>query len=80
MAPVGYSASIMPLSKLFGDAMMESSAKEVAELWRAAYKNIPELQEEFKDIHVLWLYATTPMSLRTSGIKISKLDDFNGVY
>ena len=64
MAPVGYSASIMPLSKLFGDAMVgASSAKEVAELWRAAYKNIPELQEEFKDIHVLWLYATTPMSL-----------------
>ena len=80
MAPVGYSASIMPLSKFFGDAMVGvSSAKEAAELWRAAYKNLPELQEEFKDIHVLWLYATTPMSLGTSGIKITKLEDFNGV-
>ena len=50
-APVGYSASIMPLNKLYGDALMGiPNATEAAGIWTESFKNMPELQKELEDV------------------------------
>lgn len=78
-APVGYSPAIMPLNKLFGDALMGvKTAAEADEIWTEAYNNLPELQAELDDIHVLWLNSTSPMSL-CSNVPIRKLEDLKGL-
>jgi TRAP-type C4-dicarboxylate transport system substrate-binding protein len=79
-APVGYSPAIMPLNKLFGDAMMGvPSATQAAKIWNQAFNDMPELQKELEGVHVLWLYATTPLSIATTKTEIRKLEDFKGL-
>lgn len=79
-APVGYSAQVMPLNKLFGDALSGiQSSGEVAKIWRKAIKTIPELSHEFEGIHLLWVHSTLPLCIGTKDRPISKLEDFNGL-
>lgn len=79
-APVGYSAAIMPLSKLLGDAMMGvPNVREATRIWNTAYNEMPELQKEFEDMHVLWLYSTSPLSIGTTKKPIHKIEDFKGL-
>lgn len=79
-APVGYSSAVMPLNKLFGDAMMGvPTATEAAKIWTEAYKNMPELQQELEGMHVLWLNSTSPLSIGTINKPIHKLEDFKGL-
>jgi TRAP-type C4-dicarboxylate transport system substrate-binding protein len=79
-AAVGYSAQIMPLNKLFGDALMGiPTAKEASGLWTMALKNLPELKDEFEGLHLLWVNSTLPLSIGTSKKPINKLEDFKGL-
>jgi len=79
-AAVGYSAQIMPLNKLFGDALMGiPTAKEASGLWTTALKNMPELKNEFEGMHLLWVGSTLPLSIGTYKKPINKLEDFNGL-
>jgi TRAP-type C4-dicarboxylate transport system substrate-binding protein len=79
-APVGYSATIMPLNKLVGDAMLGvPSASEAAKIWSEAFASLPELQQEFEGVHLLWMAATTPLCLGTRDKKIGKLEDLRGL-
>lgn len=79
-APVGYSAAVMPLNKLFGDAMMgASNAKEAIAVWNTAWDNMPELRQELDGVHVLWRYATVPLSVGTTKTEIRKLEDLKGL-
>ena len=79
-AAVGYSAQIMPLNKLFGDALKGiPTATEAARLWTMALKNMPELKNEFEGLHLLWVGSTLPLSIGTCKKPINKLEDFNGL-
>ncbi|HHT46339.1 MAG TPA: TRAP transporter substrate-binding protein DctP [Firmicutes bacterium] len=79
-APVGYSASIMPLNKLYGDALMGiPNATEAAGIWTESFKNMPELQKELEDVHVLFLSSTAPLIIGTSKKEISKMEDLKGL-
>jgi TRAP-type C4-dicarboxylate transport system substrate-binding protein len=79
-APVGYSAQIMPLNKLFGDALMGvPTAKEASGLWTMALKDLPELKNEFEGLHLLWVNSTLPLSIGTTKKPIHKLEDFKGL-
>ncbi len=79
-APVGYSAAVMPLNKLFGDAMMGvPNATEAAKIWTIAFNNMPELQKELEGLHVLWLNSTSALSVGTTDTPIQSLDDFKGL-
>ena len=79
-APVGYSAAVTPLNKLLGDAMMGvPTATEAAKIWTVAYNNMPELQEELENMHVLWLNSTSPLSVGTTKKPVHKLEDFKGL-
>jgi TRAP-type C4-dicarboxylate transport system substrate-binding protein len=79
-AAVGYSAQIMPLNKLFGDALMGvPTAKEASGLWTMALKNLPELKNEFEGLHLLWVNSTLPLSIGTTRKPINRLEDFKGL-
>jgi len=79
-APVGYSAQVMPLNKLFGDALSGiATSQEVARLWRKAINTIPELAQEFEGIHLLWVHSTLPLCIGTKDRPISRLEDFYGL-
>lgn len=79
-AAVGYSAQVMPLNKLFGDALMGvPTASEASRLWKMALENIPELMKEFEGLHLLWVTSTLPLSIGTCKKPITKLEDFNGL-
>ena len=78
-APVGFSASVMPLNKLFGDAIhgMDSASK-AAGLWTTALTDMPELRKEFEGVHLLFVTATLPLSISCK-VKIEKMEDFKGI-
>lgn len=77
--PVGYSAQVMPLSKLFGDALrMMGNSTEAANAWKIALERIPEMKKEFSEVHLLWVYATIPMGLHTTK-EVKKAEDLKGL-
>lgn len=79
-APVGYTPAIMPLNKLFGDALMGvKTCAEADQIWTEAYNNLPELQAELQDIQVLWLNSTSPLSICTINTPVRKLEDLKGL-
>jgi len=79
-APVGYSPAIMPLNKLFGDALMGiPNAKEAANIWTEAFNNMPELQKELEGVHILFLTSTTPLIIGTTKQEVSKMEDLKGL-
>lgn len=78
-APVGYSAQIMPLSKLFGDALrMMGNSTEAANAWKVGLEKIPEMRKELDGVHLLWVYATIPMGLHTNK-EVKKVEDLKGL-
>lgn len=78
-APVGFSGSVMPLNKLFGDAIHGvDSATRAARLWTTALDDMPELQKEFEGIHLLFVTSTLPLSISCK-VKIEKMEDFKGI-
>jgi TRAP-type C4-dicarboxylate transport system substrate-binding protein len=78
-APVGFSASVMPLNKLFGDAIYGvDSAAEAARLWTTALVEMPELRKVFEGIHLLFMTSTLPLSLSCK-TKIEKMEDCKGI-
>jgi TRAP-type C4-dicarboxylate transport system substrate-binding protein len=80
MAPVGFSAMVMPLNKLFGDALRGlSTSTEASRAYQAALNSVPEMVKEFEGVHLLWVYSTLPMSVGTTKKPIKKLEDFKGL-
>jgi TRAP-type C4-dicarboxylate transport system substrate-binding protein len=78
--PTGYSAQVMPLSKLFGDALrMMGNSTEAANAWKTALERLPEMKNEFKELHLLWVYATIPMGLHTTKKEVKKVEDLKGL-
>lgn len=78
--PVGYSPQVMPLSKLFGDALrMMGNSTEAANAWKTALDRIPEMKKEFSELHLLWVYATLPMGVHTSKKEVKKIEDLKGL-
>jgi TRAP-type transport system periplasmic protein len=78
-APVGFSGSVMPLNKLFGDATHGvDSAARAARLWTTALTDMPELRKEFEGVHLLFVTATLPLSISCK-VKIEKMEDFKGI-
>ena len=79
-AAVGYSAAIMPLNKLFGDALMAvPSSIEASKKYTEVFNNMPELQAELEDVHVLFLSCTAPLVIGTSKQEVKKLEDLKGL-
>jgi TRAP-type C4-dicarboxylate transport system substrate-binding protein len=79
-APVGYSAPVLPLNKLFGDALRGmTTAKEATRAYATALKSIPEMMAEYEGVHLLWVYSTLPLSIGTAKKPITRIEDFKGL-
>lgn len=49
------------------------------EAWWEFYNTIPEIQNEYKDIHLLWPYPLDPYALVTTKKEVRKAEDFKGM-
>lgn len=79
-APVGYSGSVLPLNKLFGDALKGMTTATLATgAYTTALKAVPEMMAEYDDVHLLWVYSTLPLSIGTSNKPITKMEDFKSL-
>jgi TRAP-type C4-dicarboxylate transport system substrate-binding protein len=79
-APVGYSGQIMPLNKLFGDALrMMPNSSAATKAWENALNRVPEMKKELDGIHLLWAYSTLPFALSTKDREIKSVEDAKGL-
>jgi len=76
----GYWPDMTPLSDILHlPGLSYKSAEQASEvLWRL-YEKFPAIQREFKDVHVLLLYAGDPRFLITNKKQVKTLEDIKGL-
>jgi len=76
----GYWADMTPLSDVITlpSLPIKSSEKGSEVLWRL-YEKFPSIQNEYKDVHVLQLWASNPYFLITTKKQVKTMEDVKGL-
>ncbi|MDR1320593.1 MAG: TRAP transporter substrate-binding protein [Gracilibacteraceae bacterium] len=56
-----------------------TSALQGSRVLQAMYDSLPEMQNEYKDVHVLFLHSHDPAPIGTAGKKIATMEDVKGL-
>jgi TRAP-type C4-dicarboxylate transport system substrate-binding protein len=75
----GYTPGKFPLSSVTEVPFMASSAKEGTELLWNLYSKFPEIQDEYKENKVLWIFTNDPDQIFTTKKEIKTMDDLKGL-
>jgi TRAP-type transport system periplasmic protein len=85
MTSTGANPSALPLS-LVAELPTLGFAGDSVETYKAAYQaawdlynGVPEIANEYKDVHVLWRYPVDPFNLVTKKKEVHKAADFAGM-
>jgi TRAP-type transport system periplasmic protein len=75
-----YSRERFPLSSILDLPMVgTSSAEKSSEVFWKLYEKYPELQQEYADVKLLWVYMNPAYQLHFRNRKVEKLEDMKGV-
>lgn len=74
-----YSPGRFPLSTVSELPFMVDSAQSGADLIWQLYEEVPEIQAEFKDTKILWLFTNDPDLIFTKDKEITSIDDLRGL-
>ena len=76
----GYWPDMTPLSDVISlpSLPIKSSEKASEVLWKL-YEKFPEIQREYKDVHVLTLWASSPYFLITTKKQVKTMEDIKGL-
>lgn len=76
----GYTAGRFPLTSAIGLPFIEGdTAAEASKTLWDLYDAVPEIQEEYSDVKVLWLHASDPYQIVTKGKQVKTLEDLKGL-
>ena len=76
----GYWPGMTPLTDVISlPALPFGSAEKGSEVLWKLYEQFPEIQNEFKDVHVLLFYTSDAYNLITTKKAVRSLDDFKGL-
>ncbi len=85
MTSTGANPSALPLS-LVAELPTLGFSGDSVETYKAAYQaawdlynNVPEIANEYKDVHVLWRYPVDPFNLVSKKKEVHKASDFAGM-
>lgn len=75
----GYTAWKFPVSSVVELPLICDSAEMGTEILNELYNKFPEIQEEYEDTKVLWLFQNDPEYLMMVDKEIHSIDDLNGL-
>ncbi len=76
----GYWADLTPLSDVISLPLLPfTSAKQASGILWQLYEKYPSIRAEFRDNHVLLVWASTPYFLVTANRQVKTLDDIKGL-
>jgi TRAP-type C4-dicarboxylate transport system substrate-binding protein len=76
----GYWPDMTPLSDVITlPSLPIKSSEKASEVFWKLYEKFPEIQKEYKDVHVLTAYASAPYFLITSKKQVKRMEDLKGL-
>ncbi|MET3695762.1 TRAP-type C4-dicarboxylate transport system substrate-binding protein [Bacillus oleivorans] len=76
----GYNAGLFPVhSVLHLPFLANGTGAELSTVAQKLYDTFPEIQEEYKDVKVLWFHAADPYAIITKDKPVSSFEDVKGL-